>query len=170
MNVAVFSYFFAGFQYSITPVHEAAPVALLVVTTYPLWFNLGNDQFTYSYREWWGSELKGSVVAAIEALVMVWLAIMWVAHSAMYRTIGYRAAWIQAWNLQSRSETPNRNPNIKGKKPMSSLWILGLEKGTQLGALMWVRAFGLLLLFCMGHTSNIPQAMKFVTMTLYCSS
>jgi hypothetical protein len=66
--------------------------------------------------------LSDSPATAIrmKALVMLSLALVWALHSAVYRTISYRAHWIAAWKKQTAE---------KGAHHMSRLWFLAAGQG-----------------------------------------
>jgi hypothetical protein len=113
MDFAILSYFFSGFQYAIGIGTEAAAVVLLSFTIFPLYQILVVPEKVVPYL----SDLSDSPANAIraEALVMLSLALLWALHSAVFRTISYRAHWIAAWKKQT-AET--------GKHHMSGLWFL----------------------------------------------
>jgi hypothetical protein len=110
MDSAILSYFFSGFQYAIGIGTEATAVILLSITMFPLYQILVVPGAVVPY-------LPDSPATAMrmKALVMLSLALGWALHSAVYRTISYRAHWIAAWKKQT-AET--------GKYHMSRLWFL----------------------------------------------
>lgn len=77
----------------------------------------------------------------IDAMLMASLAFLWVLHSAMYRTIGYRAAWICAWRQQREQE-----PAQRIQKTMSSLWMLAAAQGHPIRRTTVGQGTGILLL------------------------
>lgn len=88
MFTTTFSYFFSGFQYSVSINYEASPIVLIVGTGYPLFYQLisPNDKTSY-------------FIGACGVLMVI-LSLLWILHSAIYRTVVYRAVWIRAWRQQ----------------------------------------------------------------------
>ena len=136
MDIAIFCYFYSGFQYAIGLVYEAGPVVLLSISALPLYRSITFPPTANSF-----SDPTAGVVRA-EAMSMLCLTILWVLHSAIYRTITYRSLWIQAWkNQTSRGSTElignnerfgqqSDNDQIRSRKHhMSTLWFLAAGQG-----------------------------------------
>ena len=119
MDFAIVSYFFCGFQYSIRIGTEAAAVILLSFTIFPLYHILAVPVNVVPYLVTMDPE---AYRIRAEALVMLLLALIWAIHSAVYRTISYRAHWIAAWKKQTAPDSPD-NPATR-RHHMSSLWFL----------------------------------------------
>jgi hypothetical protein len=113
MDFAILSYFFSGFQYAIGIGTEATAVVLLSFTIFPLYHMLVVPEKVVSYL----SDSPANAIRA-EALGMLSLALVWALHSAVFRTISYRAHWIAAWKKQTAREPTT------GKHHMSRLWFL----------------------------------------------
>ena len=136
MDIAIFCYFFSGFQYGIGLVYEAGPVVLLSVSALPLYRSITFPPYAENSFD------PTAGVAHTEAVSMVCLTTLWVLHSAIYRTITYRSLWIQAWkNQTSRHSTEllgnterfgqqSHKHQIRSRKHhMSRLWFLAAGQG-----------------------------------------
>ncbi|KAG0606802.1 hypothetical protein M758_9G169000 [Ceratodon purpureus] len=123
MNVAALSYYFSSFQYSIAVTYELASATALFFTMFPVWTLLTMD--TKRFLGWEYFEINRVLVRETVWLVlaMLILSILWIIHSSLFRTIGYRAFWITAFNKQV---TEGR---AHSKDFMSSLWILSGAQG-----------------------------------------
>jgi hypothetical protein len=120
MDFAILSYFFSGFQYAIGIGTEAAAVVLLSFTIFPLYHMLAMPEDVVPYLM---ESPADAISLRAEALVMLLLALVWALHSAVYRTISYRAHWIAAWKKQTAQEPTT------GKHHMSRLWFLAAGQG-----------------------------------------
>ncbi|KAG0586647.1 hypothetical protein KC19_2G106300 [Ceratodon purpureus] len=141
MNVAAFSYYFSSFQYSIAVTHELASATALLFTMFPVWTVLTADTGKFhSLRI--GYKVNWVFVREMDWLVlaMLVLSIFWIIHSSLFRTIGYRAFWIAAFNKQL---TEGRRTH--GKDFMSSLWILSGAQGHPTWRTPTGQSFGLYL-------------------------
>jgi len=118
MDFAILSYFFSGFQYAIGIGTEATAVILLSFTIFPLYHKLAFSQFII-----YDTDSPPVYGMRAKALVMLSLALGWALHSAVYRTISYRAHWIAAWKKQTAQEPTT------GKHHMSGLWFLAAAQG-----------------------------------------
>jgi hypothetical protein len=150
MDFAILSYFFAGFQYAIRMGTEAAAVILLSFTIFPLYHILARPEIVVPYLYYTDSD---PLAARREALAMLLLALVWAVHSAVYRTISYRAHWIAAWRKQTApapapAPTPAspESPPSSRKHHMSSLWFLAAGKGHPTWHTSVGRSIGLLML------------------------
>ena len=143
MDFAILSYFFSGFQYAIGIGTEAAAVVLLSFTIFPLYHILVMPEAVVPYLV---DDYKDSKAYAIrgEALAMLSLALVWALHSAVYRTISYRAHWIAAWKKQTAPDSPE-NCTIR-KHHMSRLWFLAAGQGNPTWHTSVGRSVGLVML------------------------
>ena len=140
MDFAILSYFFSGFQYAIGIGTEAAAVVLLSFTIFPLYHVLVVPENVVPYLVLMDPDaytIRG------EALAMLSLALIWALHSAVYRTISYRAHWIAAWKKQTAPDSPE-NPTTR-RHHMSSLWFLAAGKGQPTWHTTVGRSVGLLM-------------------------
>ena len=142
MDFAILSYFFAGFQYAIKMRTEAAAVILLSFTIFPLYHILAEPDIVVPYLSNYDADPSA---ARREALAMVLLALIWAVHSAVYRTITYRAHWIAAWKKQTAPDSSPENPPTR-KHHMSRLWFLAAGKGHPTWHTTVGRSVGLLML------------------------
>ena len=140
MDFAIVSYFFCGFQYAIRIGTEAAAVILLSFTIFPLYHILAVPVNVVPYLVTMDPE---AYTIRAEALVMLLLALIWAIHSAVYRTISYRAHWIAAWKKQTAPDSPE-NPTTR-RHHMSSLWFLAAGKGHPTWHTTVARSVGLLM-------------------------
>jgi hypothetical protein len=144
MDFAIFSFFFSGFQYSIGIGFEAAPITMLIFTVFPLYRIL-------SFAGLAAPELVNSTSASdqhehlprAEAVLMLALALLWSLHSAIYRTISYRAHWIEAWKKQ---ENGGQVTGDADNAHMSRLWYLAAGHGHPTWHTPVGRSVGLLML------------------------
>jgi hypothetical protein len=117
MNVIAFGYYFSSFQYSIGLTYELTAASALVFSMFPIWEILTVDMNTIFLYE---GEHRGQVqVIAWLTLAALILSILWVIHSSLYRTVGYRATWITA--MQKKSAERGRL--------LPRLWILAGAAG-----------------------------------------
>ena len=135
MDFAILSYFFSGFQYAIGIGTEATAVVLLSFTIFPLYHMLAVPEALDPYS----TDSSADAIRA-EALVMLSLALVWALHSAVYRTISYRAHWIAAWKKQTAGDPKT------GKHHMSRLWFLAAGQGHPTWHTNIGRSVGLLML------------------------
>ena len=141
MDFAILSYFFSGFQYAIRMGTEAAAVVLLSFTIFPLYHILTVPENVVPYLSYLDTD---PYAIRREALAMLLLALIWALHSAVYRTISYRAHWIAAWKKQTAADSPENPPTRKHH--MSSLWFLAAGKGHPTWHTSVGRSVGLLML------------------------
>ena len=128
MDIAIFCYFFSGFQYGIGLVYEAGPVVLLSFSALPLYRSITIPVNPYSPDD------PTAPVARAEAVSMLCLTILWVLDSVIYRTIIYRSLWIEAWTKQTGDigGMPQQSDNSQRrsrKHHMSRLWFLAAGQG-----------------------------------------
>lgn len=100
MNVATFSYYFSSFQYSISLTHELAAATALVFSMLPVWSLLtvrGNYLVNFDESP---ADDKGIRTMIWLVISMLLISLLWTLHSGVYRTIGYRASWITAYNKE----------------------------------------------------------------------
>lgn len=141
MSVSAFSYYFSSFQYSISLAQELAAAIALVFTMFPIWTLLTVREDLLETFDLSRFDDMGIRLMARGVLTMLVLSILWILHSSVYRTVGYRAAWITAFNKQ-QAEGHTLPP---GKSFMSRLWILAGAQGHSTWRTPTGQSFGLYL-------------------------
>lgn len=137
MSVATFSYYFSSFQYSITLMHELAAATALVFSMFPVWTLLTMRVNSLVKYETSTADDKGIRRIVVEVILMLLISLLWTLHSSVYRTIGYRAAWITAYNKEKeRGWTGDA---------MRRMWILAGAQGHPTWRTPTGQSFGLYL-------------------------
>ena len=83
MNVAVFFYFYSGFQYAVGLAYEAGPLFVFITTAYTIGKEVAESTPGNS------SMRDGNMVT----VAMLVIAFLWIGHSVSYRLYGYRVDW-----------------------------------------------------------------------------
>ena len=143
MDFAIFSFFFSGFQYSIGIGFEAAPIIMLIYTVFPLYRILSNARIDPRFVNSINAYDQHEHMPRVEAVIMLALALLWALHSAMYRTISYRAHWIEAWKKQKNVRHATGDAD---NAHMSRLWYLAAGHGHPTWHTPVGRSVGLLML------------------------
>ena len=134
MNVAVFFYFYSGFQYAVGLAYEGGPLFVSIATTYMIWKEVVESIPENRFIR------DGNRVA----LAMLVIAFLWIVHSVSYRLYGYRVDW----RLQEYLSCPDRdlgrdrrlNPNFQlGAAQGHPTWRtpMGQSSSAVLTALAW---------------------------------
>ena len=134
MNVAVFFYFYSGFQYAVGLAYEGGPLFVSIATTYTIWKEVAESIPENRFIR------DGNRVA----LAMLVIAFLWIVHSVSYRLHGYRVDW----RLQEYLSCPDRdlgrdrrlNPNFQlGAAQGHPTWRtpMGQSSSVVLTALAW---------------------------------
>lgn len=143
MDFAIFSFFFSGFQYSIGIGFEAAPIIMLIYTVFPLYRILSDARLAPQLVNSTDASDQHEHLARVEAVIMLALALLWALHSAIYRTISYRAHWIEAWKKQENGRQATGDAD---NAHMSRLWYLAAGHGHPTWHTPVGRGVGLLML------------------------
>ncbi|KAG0627821.1 hypothetical protein M758_2G230500 [Ceratodon purpureus] len=98
MIIAVFSYFFAGFEYNVGVTYGSGPLVALLTAVIPIWKAVPENR---------DSNRVG--------LTMLFFAFLWVLHSVSFRVLGYRVLW-------RHFEAPKRR---EAGNPVNVCYLLG---------------------------------------------
>ena len=137
MNVAVFFYFYSGFQYAVGLAYEGGPLFVFIATAFTIMKEVvASDPENRFMRD-------GNRVA----LAMLVVAFLWIGHSVSYRLYGYRVDWrVQEFlwcsSSSSRELRNDRrlNPNFQlGAAQGHPTWRtpMGQSSSVLLTALAW---------------------------------
>ncbi|KAG0588894.1 hypothetical protein KC19_2G276300 [Ceratodon purpureus] len=98
MIIAVFSYFFAGFEYNVGVTYGSGPLVALLTAVIPIWKAVPENRDSNRV-----------------ALTMLFFAFLWVLHSVSFRVLGYRVLW-------RHFEAPKRR---EAGNPVNVCYLLG---------------------------------------------